>query len=609
MNAADPDFNRHEFCVSTQIPRLSKRNLMKPANAFLMFNIALVFCSPQLSYSAIFCKDKLGSKEVQASERWIRQETQSKRARVVVPDAKTITDGLLEQAERFPDRVVAEENGDSLTYRELLLRVMAVMPTLERIPEKKIGLMLPSSTGSLVMFTALMYAGKIPVMLNFTLGPATLKETVDGQRLNTIITSSKFISVMSQKGSDGKPRKDFSNIQDKFLWAEDIKSELTLAEKLSAKFRATFSHWNGLRRHVAQPNDTAFILFTSGSSSTPKAVPKTHLNIMSQVGAFVKLFDLRDNDSFMNPLPSFHIFGTLLQNLSLVLGIPEVLFANPSDGKSIGELIGKFKTKFLFGTPGFHQNIFAASTPEQLASLRVAISGAQAMPSYIEAQMKEKNPTHEILEGYGTTETGILAVNLPGQSKQGSLGKIIPGVDWLILDSETLKEIPKDKAGLFLVAGDMIFPGYDSAKAGSNPFVEIRGRKYYNTGDIVQVDADNYAWYKGRASEFFKFKNTGEMISPATIEAAIGDLFATTGGGGVNYAVTGIDGGMAVLFTTTNIDIKTVNAQIEKSGLSRISQIGEIIKVRAIPVSGTGKVDKKPLKAYLETKTEFPELR
>ena len=149
----------------------------------------------------------------------------------------------------------------------------------------------------------------------------------------------------------------------------------------------------------------------------------------------------------MGVLPFFHAFGfTGTLCMPLVLGLGAVYHPNPLDAKSIGGLIKKYKATLLISTPTFCQAYYRACAPEDFATLRHVVVGAERLRPDFAAAFKEKFGI-QLLEGYGATEMGpVVAVNVPdvleGADKQigtkpGTVGHPMPGVAAKVVDPET----------------------------------------------------------------------------------------------------------------------------------------------------------------------------
>jgi long-chain-fatty-acid--[acyl-carrier-protein] ligase len=240
-----------------------------------------------------------------------------------------------------------------------------------------------------------------------------------------------------------------------------------------------------------------------------------------------------------------------------------------------------------------------ASTPGQLGSLRLAVTGAEKCPERTYAALAAACPQAVVLEGSGVTECSpIVAANREDDPRPGSIGQPLPSVECAVVDLETNARIPPSGTGMLLVRGPSVFAGY--LGDAPSPFVEFEGKSWYRTGDLVQIDAGGVLTFRGRLKRFIKLG--GEMISLPAIEAALLPHNATETDEGPVIAVEATpreEHPEVVLFTTREVDRQTVNRQIRDAQLSPLHNVTRVVRVEQIPVLGTGKTDYRALRDSL----------
>ena len=260
----------------------------------------------------------------------------------------SLPQAFLEQAKKNPNFPIVADSASGLkTYRDLVLATMVLKDKIASLPGENVGIMMPASVGATVLVLATQFSGKIPAMINWTLGKKNVDHCVEDVHVQKILTSKALVEKLSSTGVDLK------NIADKFIYIESLAAEIPTSKKLIAKIKSYLS-WASLTRALEQVKSTAVILFTSGSESTPKAVPLTHKNIIANVCDVKKIVSLEADDSLIGILPPFHSFGlTTGYALTLALGVRVCYYPNPTDGKAIGQMIQKYNTSYLVGTPNF----------------------------------------------------------------------------------------------------------------------------------------------------------------------------------------------------------------------------------------------------------------
>lgn len=510
-----------------------------------------------------------------------------------VPAGTTLGEVFLAQAALGPNRVaLADQAGGARTYRDILTGILALRPHLAALEGDYVGIMLPASAGAAVVYLAVLFAGKTPVMVNWTAGARNLAHALDHLGVKRVLTAGQLVAKVAAQGTDISP------IRDRFLLLEDLGKQMGTLEKLGAFLRARLG-LHGLQR-AAMP-ETAVVLFTSGSENLPKAVPLTHANLLANLRDVLGILPFRASDRMLGILPPFHSFGlTGTMLFPLLAGIRTVYHPNPTEGLALARLIEAYGVTLLVGTPTFLQGITRAATDAQLATLGTVIAGAEKCPDALYDVLEKRWPGLTVLEGYGITECSpVVAANRAECPRRGSIGRVLDSLEHAIVDLDRGCRVEPGRAGMLLVAGPSIFSGYLNHD-GASPFETFEGRTWYRTGDLVKEE-DGVLVFTGRLKRFVKLG--GEMVSLPAIEEALLAAFATPEDGEVILAVeaTPVDTNPElVLFTIRDLTREAANAVIRDAGLSPIHNIRLVHRLQGIPVLGTGKTDYRSLKAMLE---------
>lgn len=525
----------------------------------------------------------------------------SNRPGVLYPEGKTLPEVFFRTCERMGKELAcADQTTGEITYNKLKTGVLLLSRAFEKLPGKRVGIMMPASAVANAVALALMLAGKVPVMINWTLGPGNLKSILDQSQIEKTISSWNFLDRLDNV--------EFNGLDDQFILLEDLRRGFSWKDKLKAFWMTQKKAEKILKAFHADrltEEDIAVILFTSGTESVPKGVPLTHRNlIVNQKGAF-ETVSIGDQDIILSALPPFHSFGFSVTGLlPLMAGLRAVYFPNPTEGRRLASVIEKRGVTILCLAPTFLKNILRAATPKQLQSLRLVVSGAEKMPQEIYEKMAALNPNAIVIEGYGITECSpILTLNLPDRVSTG-VGVPFPGVELKVVHPETLEDLPLSQPGLILATGPNIFHGYLDPSLPS-PFIEQGGKRWYLTGDLGFIDSSGYLTLSGRQKRFTKIG--GEMVSLTAIEEALIQASHSKG-----WKVDPERPSVAVcakeeagkkteiyLFTIFDASLDEVNKALKEQGMSNLIRIRSIKKLPFIPLLGTGKIDYRKLATKL----------
>jgi long-chain-fatty-acid--[acyl-carrier-protein] ligase len=396
----------------------------------------------------------------------------------------------------------------------------------------------------------------------------------------------------------------FDEIEHLLVFLEDLASEkITLKTKISAVLRSGKSADSLMKRYKLKglsADDQAVILFTSGSEAAPKGVPLTHNNILSNIRSVQNIFKLQNDDVVYSFLPPFHSFGlTTTTILPLMLGLRVAHYPNPTEARKLANGIAKWKSTLIAGTPTFLDGIIKAARPGQLDTLRLMVTGAEKAPEELFEKVSGMSGDALLLEGYGITECSpVVSACHPGDKPVG-VGKPIPGVELCIVDLDNRQPVPQGERGLILVNGPNIFHGYMGGNP-PDPFCELNGKQWYNTGDLGFISDDGSLVISGRLKRFVKVG--GEMVSLPAMESALYEKWPT-GEDGPVVAVEAVErqGERPVisLFSSVPVTEDEANAVLRQAGFSNVVRVSRVDPVDKIPLLGTGKTDYRSLKKKL----------
>ena len=496
---------------------------------------------------------------------------------------QTIFAGILEARKiHGGNHIVAQDlDRKSLSYDALITRTLCVGNTLKKmtVQGENIGVMLPNSCATLNVVLALQLYGRTPAMLNFSTGSAGMVSACQTAKIKTVLTSRRFIQLAKLENDAIK----LSN-QVQLVYLEDLAPNITILTKLAAWFKCkTANYW--YKHNQFSPDSPAVILFTSGSEGAPKGVVLSHSNILSNHKQLEARINFNAQDIALNFLPMFHSFGFTVGTLLPILnGMRAFFYPTPLHYAVIPEIAYEINATIMFGTNTFLAAYAKKAHAYDFYSMRYVVAGAEKLQESTRQMWADKFGIR-ILEGYGATETApVTSVNTPIDCKTGTVGRFMPSME------HKLEPVPGiEDAGKLHVSGPNIMLGYLLSDNPGQlvPPKSIFGEGWYDTGDIVNVDAEGFISIRGRSKRFAKIG--GEMVSLTAVEQ-----LATKAWPEAQHAVVSLPdpkkGEQIILLTTqANPTIQELEAVAE--GVAKIGLPRKIFAVEHIPVMATGKVN------------------
>lgn len=486
--------------------------------------------------------------------------------------------------------MVEDASGTEMSFGGLLRASLALGRLASKLTgvRESVGVLLPNAAATLALYFGLLGTRRVPAMINFTAGPEGVRSACRAAGVKVILTSKAFLD----RAKLYPLVEQLEGIQ--IVLLEDLKAKFTLADKLWLILYAM--RWPRAATLRSAPQEPAAVLFTSGSEGKPKGVVLSNTAMLANVRQCMAVVDVGPPDRFLSAMPAFHSFGLTAGFLLPILnGSPVFLYPTPLHYSIIPEMFYDRDCTVLFATPTFLKHYARRAHPYDFRRVRFLMAGAEKLTDEIRQTYLEKFGAR-ILEGYGATECSpVIAVNTPMRARSGTVGEILPGMEYRIEPVPGIKD-----AGLLHVKGPNVMSGYwrDSNPQVLEPPASVFGPGWYATGDLASVDEDGFLVLKGRVKRFAKV--AGEMVSLEVVEK----IAEAASPAVLHAAVTRPDpsrGEMIILLTQ---DAELRRDQLQQAaraiGAPELAIPRRIIQIQKIPLLGNGKKDYPKLQSIME---------
>lgn len=434
--------------------------------------------------------------------------------------SQTLVHHFLEKSsEQFPEKIALIHENQRASYNKinaLANRVARLLMDTGVTQGDRVVVMMDNCLEYVVSYYAILKAGAVAVPFSNDLKPDGINYLLDKLGAAAVISSTKFERVLKESELDLFSLKTLLISNPKFDWDALTFPMISLQETLNSPEPAN------LNRPI-ESSALASIIYTSGSSGTPKGVMLTHKNIATNTASICQYLNLTSEDIQMVVLPLFYVMGKSLLNTVFAAGGTVVLnnkFAFPAT--VINQMV-KEKVTMFSGVPSTYAYLLHRSplkaVKDQLHSLRCCTQAGGHMPATVKRQLIEVLPDHtDLCIMYGATEASARLTYLEPlqiQNKIDSIGKPIPGVDIKILD-ETGNALLPGQTGEIVASGENIMQGYWQAPETTAKVLDHHG---YHTGDQGYMDEEGFYFVKNRKDTLLKVG--GHRINPREVEDAI----------------------------------------------------------------------------------------
>lgn len=400
-----------------------------------------------------------------------------------------LNDNLINTARTYPNNKAFIYMNESVTYSELNHKVDCFASALAA---KGVGagdtvaLLLENSPQFLIAFYGTLRAGAVAVPMN----PIYTINEID--YILSDCKAKAVIAVPSQKSNLTSLQEQLSYLE-LIIYTEPVDSPLTF-DTLLKEAQTDFESPS------LSDEDLAIILYTSGTTGKPKGAMLSHRNMASNAESTLSFLKLSHEDCVVAVLPMFHVFCmTVCINAPILSGATILILPKFSPSR-VFQTIRQHQATLFVGVPTMYNFMLHQpdTTADDVASLRVCVSGGAAMPVELLHKFETRFKV-VILEGYGLSEASpVTAFNrLEGIRKPGSIGRDIPGVKNKVVDPEG-REVPRGEVGELIVQGPNVMLGY-YGKPESTALTLRKGWLY--TGDMATMDEDGFIFIVDRKKD------------------------------------------------------------------------------------------------------------
>ncbi|MCH8055001.1 MAG: AMP-binding protein [Deltaproteobacteria bacterium] len=406
-------------------------------------------------------------------------------------------------ARKYPQKVALISREGEMTFAALNDRVTYLAGHLQSEGVKqgdRVGLLLPNSLFFALSYYATQRMGAVTTVLDARLKGKELIGVLQDADLNLLITHKRLMSQIAEalKECNGIP-----------LWVVDGEGEQSFKNRLSPAPTAFVSP-------RLSPEDSALILYTSGTTGEPKGVVLNYINLTQFPRCMGEMCHTGADELLVCILPMSHISGPIYCNEIADKGGTMVIFdqINPI---ILLEGIQRHRITLFHGVPIIFQLLLGVTNLKDYdtRSVEIAAMMGATVPLSLMRAFKMAQPHIKIAQGYGLTETSpLITLTEPDKAdtKMASIGKAVPDVEVKIVD-ERGKELPEGEAGEIITRGPHVMKGYFRRSEATTE--RIRDGWFY-TGDIGRRDSDGYYYHLGRKDDMII--TGGLNVYPAEIE-------------------------------------------------------------------------------------------
>jgi len=532
-----------------------------------------------------------------------------------------------ENVKKAPNRAACIYLGTRYSYKAMKDNAEAFAAALSDMGVgrgDRVVLYIPNSVQWIIIFLALQRIGAIAVPITPIYTPPDIKFICNNCEAKLIVCADTNLGYILQVLSETSIENVIVTGVAEFLpmWKRFIgkafdkvpKGKLPSSRKNIFTFKQMLSR--GSRRSLpgilGEGEDISVIMYTGGTTGFPKGVPLAHAQLLENVYWMRKAkeeFIPWNTDIVLQGAPLFHVLGFGGGLISpLCIGGDTVVLPPRVNLDGQMDWIQRFNIVSAFAVPAFYRMILEHDRVDQydLSSLQYCLTGGDVVPLDLHRRWFDKYGKH-LAEAYGITETGVVSVSVAGEEwPEGSAGKVLTCNEVKVVISGTIEPVPQGEPGELLLTSKYGPRRYwNSPEDTKDSFVEIEGKAWYRTKDIVRIDKDRWIYFVDREADLIKHK--GYRIAAAEIERVLQEHPAVIAACAVGVPDPNV-GERIKAFAVLKEDVRGVTAQ-ELIGWcrDRLAQykVPQYIEFRdSLPKSKVGKLLRREIRSYERKKVE-----
>ena len=450
---------------------------------------------------------------------------------------------LEKTADQYPNITAINFMHSKTTYKELIEEIHKTAIAFQQLGLKEgdhVVIAMPNCPQGIYAFYAVNLIGGVAHMIHPLSAEKEVLFYINDSKCKLLLTINAFYKKFLPAVKEGHvPYYLIANLMDALNPVMKLGFQVTTGRKIpkipkdgSAIMWRNFiklAHGQELVRVHKDKNDTAVVLYSGGTTGTPKGIALTNFNfnaLASQILATNPMY--RVGDSMLAAMPLFHGFGLGVCIHSILAGGGCDILVPRFTADTYSKLVIKYKCNFIAGVPTLFEALTRTKCMNHadLSCLKGVFSGGDSLSIELKKKfdkfLKEHKATIQIREGYGTTECVTASCLTPPEiAKEGSIGIPFPDTYYKIVKAGTDEELPYGEEGEIVLAGPTVMKEYthNPEETADTLHVDKHGTVWLHTGDIGTMDEDGFIYFKGRIKRLIV--TSGYNVYPAQIENII----------------------------------------------------------------------------------------